>query len=180
MNGFSPKVVLCNVSMIKPYHQNVKKHPQAQLEKIIKSIAEFGMDQPIVVDGNNTIIKGHGRFEAMIQMGLPQIPTIVRTDLSPSQVRAARIMDNKSAESEWDIDSLVLELSALGEEGFRLDLTGFDATELDDFFRTDFDDPDDGEPGDGIGGEIDTNQPQAECQCPKCGFVFVPKPTDVN
>lgn len=132
-----------------PYVGNTKQHPTEQIDKIAASIAEFGFDQPIVVDGDGVIIKGHGRREAALRLGLSTVPVLVRSDLTPLQVKAARIADNRVAESAWDIDALKLELQSLDEGGFSLSITGFSGDELADLLadRTaGLTDPDDAPP----------------------------------
>ena len=113
-----------------PYERNAKIHSAEQIAKVAASIAEFGFDQPIVVDGQGVIIKGHARREASLQLGLARVPVVVRTDLSPAEAKAARIADNKIAESPWDEALLREELQQLGDEDFALDLVGFSDQEL--------------------------------------------------
>lgn len=113
-----------------PYINNAKIHPPEQIAKIAASIAEFGFDQPIVVDDQGIIIKGHGRLAASLLLGLKRVPVVVRTDLTPSEVKAARLADNKTAESPWDEELLRLELAALQEHAYDLALTGFSDGEL--------------------------------------------------
>lgn len=93
-----------------PYDKNAKLH---HVEWIAQSISEFSIDQPIVVDGQGVIIKGHGRLKAAKQLGLTEFPVVVRTDLTPEQIRLARIADNRSAEGGWDSALLGEELNAL-------------------------------------------------------------------
>jgi len=113
-----------------PYEKNAKVHSAEQIAKVAASIAEFGFDQPIVVDGQGVIIKGHARREASLQLGLPRVPVVVRTDLSPTQVKAARLADNKIAESPWDEALLREELQQLEDQDFALDLVGFSDEDL--------------------------------------------------
>lgn len=126
----SHKVQLIELDKILPYAGNPLKHSSAQVEKLAAMIHEYGWDQPIVVDGDGVIIKGHGRFAAAKKLGLKKAPVIVRDDLSPAQVKAARIADNRSRSIEWDDDLLTAELEQLEELNFDLDLTGFEDTEL--------------------------------------------------
>ena len=98
------------VDKIIPYDKNAKLH---HVEWIAQSISEFSIDQPIVVDGQGVIIKGHGRLKAAKQLGLTEFPVVVRTDLTPEQIRLARIADNRSAEGGWDSALLGEELNAL-------------------------------------------------------------------
>lgn len=109
---------------LKPYASNAKIHPQAQLEKIAKSIKEFGFLQPIVIDENNEIIVGHGRYEAASLLSLKEAPCILASDLTEEQVKAYRLADNKLNESDWDMDLAMEELKELSEE--MQELTGFD------------------------------------------------------
>ena len=123
-----------------PYEHNPKAHPAAQIEKIVRAIAEVGFDQPIVVDENLLVIKGHGRLAAANQMGLTQVPVIVRKDLTEAQKRAARIADNKVAESDWLDTPLKFELQELKGLDYDLTLTGFDESELDKLLGLEDDD----------------------------------------
>ena len=118
-----------------PYSNNPKEHPEEQVNKIASSIKNYGWDQPIVVDGDGEIIKGHGRLQAAEKLGLDEVPVIWREDLSDAEAKAARIADNKTAESDWLDDELATELELLDEKfDFDLDLTGFEPDEIDDLF----------------------------------------------
>jgi len=119
-----------------PYSNNPKEHPDGQVQKIASSIKNYGWDQPIVVDGSGEIIKGHGRRQAAQVLGLDEVPVIVREDLSDAEAKAARIADNKTAESPWDDELLSIELEAL-ENDFDADALGFDGDELDDLLDAD-------------------------------------------
>ena len=129
--GFEPSVEWRDPSSLIPYINNAKTHPAEQIAKIAASIAAFGFDQPIVIDEQGIIIKGHGRLEASLRLGLNSVPVVIRTDLTPSEVKAARLADNKTAESPWDEELLRLELGALQEHGFDLEITGFTDDELE-------------------------------------------------
>lgn len=133
MNQFNAAIQHVPIDTVIPYANNAKKHTVEQIDKLASMIAEYGHDVPIVIDGDNVIIKGHGRFLACKKLGMETVPVIVRDDLTPAQVKAARIADNKIAESEWDEDLLRLELSELDDLGFDLDLTGFDDFDLGEF-----------------------------------------------
>jgi len=131
MLEYNPNIVWKDINSLIPYVSNTKKHPSSQVDKLAGAIAEFGFDQPIVVDGDGIIIKGHGRLLASKKLKLKEVPVLVRTDLTPAQVKAARIADNRLAESEWDEDLLKVELLDLKNSSFDLALTGFDTKELD-------------------------------------------------
>ena len=116
-----------------PYSNNPKEHPEEQVNKIASSIKNYGWDQPIVVDGDGEIIKGHGRLQAAEKLGLDEVPVIWREDLSDAEAKAARIADNKAGESTWDIDLLGLEFELLDDRDFDVELTAFDEDEIEAF-----------------------------------------------
>jgi len=115
------------------YHDNAKTHLAGQVKKIAAVIVEFGWDQPIVVDQDLVIIKGHGRYQAAKELGLAIVPVVIADYLTPAQVKAARLADNKVAESEWFPEALAREFQALKEMDFDLELTGFDLSEIEAF-----------------------------------------------
>lgn len=110
---------------IKPYEKNAKKHPDKQLKQIAASLREFGWQQPIVVDENDVIIVGHGRWAAYSKYpeGIDE-PRIETATLNEQQAAAYRLADNKLNESDWDMDLVVEELKEL--DLHMVDLTGFD------------------------------------------------------
>ena len=130
-NQFQLTVQQWDISKVIPYVNNTKKHPPEQIDKLASMIAEYGFDVPIVVDADGVIIKGHGRLQAFKKLNALTVPVVVRNDLTPAQCKAARIADNKIAESEWDMDLLKIELEELTELDFDLDLTGFGDLDLD-------------------------------------------------
>jgi len=118
------------LSKITQYARNPRKNAAA-VAVIKASLKEYGWQQPIVVDKENVIVAGHTRYLAALELGLTEAPVHVADDLTPAQIKAYRLMDNKSHErAEWDMELLALEIEDLKEEGFDLDLTGFDAGEL--------------------------------------------------
>ena len=121
------------IEKIKPYSKNAKRHPDNQIDLLVKQIAE-GWDQPIVVDKDYIIIKGHARRLAALKMGIKSVPVVIRDDLTPHQVMAARIADNKLNESEWEWDLLRDDLECLSMLDFDLGDLGFNDDELKDFF----------------------------------------------
>jgi DNA modification methylase len=132
MKSFEPQIEWRDPASVTPYSNNAKTHPTEQIDKIAASIASFSFDQPIVVDTDGVIIKGHGRREASLRLGLDRVPVLVRGDLSVTEIKAARLADNRTAQSPWDEDLLRLELAALLEQDFDLGLTGFDLAEIDE------------------------------------------------
>jgi DNA modification methylase len=115
---------------IKPYENNPRRNDEA-VDAVAASIRAFGFRQPIVIDEHDVIIVGHTRFKAAQRLGMEFVPVHVALGLSPEQARAYRIADNQTATiATWDDDKLPLELMALQEAGFDLDLTGFSGDEL--------------------------------------------------
>jgi DNA modification methylase len=124
------KIELWPIDRPKPYAKNPRIHGPA-IAAVAKSIEQFGFRQPIVVDKKGVIVAGHARFEAAKQLGLKRVPVHVAADLHPNQIRAYRIADNKTGElSDWDLEILGVELSALEAAKFDLAALGFDADEL--------------------------------------------------
>ena len=123
-------VELRKIDDIRPYERNPRINDQA-VDAVAASLAEFGFRQPIVVDADGVIIAGHTRWKAAKKLGLAKVPVHVATDLTPEQVRAYRIADNKSGElAEWDLEILPIELAELREGGFDMDLLAFDEEDL--------------------------------------------------
>jgi DNA modification methylase len=113
------------------YERNPRTHSPAQVDLIAKLITEFGFTNPVLVDGKRGIIAGHGRVLAAQKLGMVMVPTLELSHLNAVQRRAYVIADNKSAErAGWDNELLALDLGELRDEGFNLDLTGFDGREL--------------------------------------------------
>ncbi len=168
-NQFQLTIQQWDISKVIPYVNNTKKHPPEQIDKLASMIAEYGFDVPIVVDGDGVIIKGHGRLQAFKKLNAQTVPVVVRNDLTPAQVKAARIADNKIAESEWDLDLLKLELEELNELDFDLDLTGLNEMELGNLY---FNGETITSENEGNTKEVDVDDMKMSCICPKCGFEF--------
>ncbi len=115
------------VDKLRPYEKNAKKHPEEQVARIAASLREFGFQQPIVVDKNNVVIIGHGRLAAAQKLGIDKVPCVQVENLTQSQIKALRLADNKTAESEWDLDLLLDDLSDLD---FDMEQFGFDISAL--------------------------------------------------
>ena len=115
-----------SIDSIKPYERNAKKHPDKQVEHIANSIREFGFQQPIVVDKDGIVVIGHGRLLAAKKLNMDSVPCVRADDLTDEQIKALRLADNKTNESEWDFDLLDMELSDIEIDmeqfGFDLDI----------------------------------------------------------
>lgn len=123
------KIEMLDIKELKPYKNNPRKNSNA-IELVANSIKEFGFQNPIIIDKNNEIIAGHTRFEAARRLGRTTVPIIRANDLTPEQVKAFRIMDNKSAEfAEWDLDLLKDEFHEL-EDTDMFNMTGFSQEEI--------------------------------------------------
>ncbi|WP_417463291.1 site-specific DNA-methyltransferase [Kordiimonas sp.] len=124
------------VSDLIPYANNARTHSDAQVAQIAGSIREFGFNNPVLVDGANGIIAGHGRVLAARKLGLDNVPVIELAHLSDAQKRAYILADNRLAENAgWDKALLSLELADLSELGIDLGDLGFDGAELDALFE---------------------------------------------
>lgn len=120
------KVVQRAVDALIPFARNSRTHSDAQVAQIAASIREFGWTNPVLIDGDDGVIAGHGRLLAARKLGMEQVPAIVLDHLSDAQKRALVIADNQLAlNAGWDLDLLGSELKGLGEDGFNLDLLGF-------------------------------------------------------
>jgi ParB-like chromosome segregation protein Spo0J len=114
-----------------PYARNPRQN-QGAVAKVAASIKEFGWQQPIVVDSEMVIIAGHTRLSAAQSLDLTEVPVFIANDLTPLQVKAYRIADNRvSEESEWDEELLTLELKDLMSSDFNISITGFDQDDLE-------------------------------------------------
>ncbi len=115
---------------IKTYEKNPRIN-DAAVDAVAESIRRFGFRQPIVVDADGVIVCGHTRYRAAMKLGLAEAPVHDATDLTPEQVRAYRIADNKTAElAEWNLELLPIELAELKDAGIDWSLLGFDVDEL--------------------------------------------------
>ena len=128
--GAGMNVELRPLAAIKPYEKNPRIN-DAAVDAVAESIRRFGFRQPIVVDEGGVIVCGHTRFKAAQKLGLAEVPVHVARDLTPAQVRAYRIADNKTAElAEWNFELLPIELAELQGAGIDWSLLGFDQDEL--------------------------------------------------
>lgn len=150
------------LSEIKPYEDNPRNNDNA-VSAVVASICEFGFKVPIVIDSDGVIVCGHTRYKAAQEIGLKTVPCVIADDLTPEQVKAFRLADNKVGElATWDFEKLELETAEL--ETVELEKFGFDAQKEEQKVQRvttsselDIDDFDDD---------------KFECECPKCGFKF--------
>ena len=125
------EIITMKIADIHPYEHNPRNN-DAAVESVARSIQEFGFKNPILLDADHVIIAGHTRLRAAISLGMTEVPCVIATDLTPEQVKAFRIADNKTAEiAEWNYELLPLEIKDLQTSNFDLSLLGFDLTELE-------------------------------------------------
>jgi ParB-like chromosome segregation protein Spo0J len=153
-----------------PYVNNARTHSEQQVLQLAASIKEFGFTNPVLVDGENGIIAGHGRVMAAKKLNLDEVPTIELKHLTKTQKKAYILADNRLAlNSGWDNDLLALELGELSDDGFDLDLLGFDDTELS---LLDDNEIVETQTHESKTKEIDIDNFEMAHQCPKCGFEY--------
>lgn len=134
MNKNSIEIVYKNIRDLKPYKKNAKKHPKEQVERICNSIKEFGFfeHRAVAIDKDNNVIEGHGRILAAKKAGLKEVPTICLDDMTDEQIKAWRLIENKTAESSYDETLLNQEIEELLKSDIDMEVFGFDTDKLFD------------------------------------------------
>ena len=162
------KITQKKVTELIPYVKNSRTHSDEQVAQIAASIKEFGWTNPILVDGSNGIIAGHGRLMAARKLGYTEVPTIELADLTETQKKAYIIADNRLAlNAGWDNEMLKIEIADLLADGFTLSVLGFDTDELQKLL-----DVPDFEPAtEDDQGKLDELDPKW-IACPHCGKEF--------
>ncbi len=121
MNATPPAIELRPLTSLKPYANNARRHSRRQIRQIAESIRRFGFTNPVLIRDDGGIIAGHGRVMAAKELGLETVPTLKLSHLTPEEVRAYVIADNKLAlNAGWDIDMLAIEFQALIDSEFDL------------------------------------------------------------
>lgn len=156
------------VERLIPYARNPRKNDEA-VERMVSAITEFGFRIPIIAQSDGTVVDGHLRLKAAQALGLAEVPVILADGMTDAQVKAFRILANRSASwAEWDDDLLKVEFEELQDMGFDLVMTGFDAVELEKMLVV----PDFTPAGEGEQGKLDEIDPKPHAKCPECGHEF--------
>lgn len=130
MNFSELSIVNRPITSLIPYAHNPRKN-DAAIDRMVASIKEFGFKVPILVQNDGTIVDGHLRCKGAAKLGMTELPTITCDGWTPAQVKAFRLMANKSVSwAEWDEDLLAIEVAELSDFNFDLQLTGFDDDEI--------------------------------------------------
>ena len=159
------KVEQWPIDKLIPYFRNPRRNDE-QVDRMVSAIKEFGFRIPVVAKSDGSVVDGHLRLKAAQKLGMKEVPVALADELTDAQVKAFRLLANKSANwAEWDDDLLKLEFEELKGMDFDLELTGFEANELgdiwlgkDDLSDTEFK-------------EYDENI-ETEHKCPKCGYEW--------
>lgn len=158
------------LNRIIPYPNNARTHPPAQVELLAKLMKRHGVDQPIAVDEDGVILKGHGRLRAAYEAKFEEFPVVVHRGLPEAEKAAMRIADNQVALlSGWDRELIRGEMAALKAAGYEMPLLGFGDGQLVSFMTTPGPPSEFPEYGEGI---------ETHYKCPKCGYRWSGKPGD--
>tara|TARA_B100000965_G_scaffold406812_1_gene448929 strand:- start:8048 stop:8695 length:648 start_codon:yes stop_codon:yes gene_type:complete len=148
--SMAQKIEVWPLSRLKPYEKNARNHSEEQVAQIAVSISKFGFLNPILVDGSDGIVAGHGRLQAAKELALEEVPVVVLDHLTPQQKRAYVLVDNKLAENAtWDQELLQEEIVQLNLEDFDISVLGWDEDEIKDIM--DYDPNLEGDEGEGEG-----------------------------
>ena len=160
------EVKMTPINKLRPHPKNPRIHPDSAIDKLERSIKEFGWTNPVLVSSDGYVLAGHARLKAAKQAGLTEVP-VIQLPLEGAKAEAYLIADNKiQEETIWDTPALKDLLQELDTGDFNIEATGFDLQEIEDlmtqFHPLDLDD-----------GQMDEDGKQCETyRCPKCGFEF--------
>ena len=162
------KIEKIDINLIKEYENNAKEHDTEHIEKIKKSIQEFNFMLPLLIDENNMILAGHGRYLALKELGYKEVEVIIHSHLSKEQKRAYTITDNQlTLATEFDREKIKEELMGLKNLDFDLTVLGFDEMKLENLVEEiDFQPVSEEEQP-----RLDELNPKY-ITCPHCGEVF--------
>ncbi|MCJ7829172.1 MAG: ParB/Srx family N-terminal domain-containing protein [Dehalococcoidia bacterium] len=143
------------ISKLRPHPQNPRTHPESAIDKLVKSLKEFGFTNPILISADNYVLAGHARLKAAEKAGLKEVP-VIQLPLSGSKALAYMIADNRlQEETLWDFPKLKDLLGVLDTGELDLEITGFDINEIEGL----------------LSGE-EVEKPKHKKKCPKCGWEW--------
>lgn len=126
------QIIEQDISALRPYVRNARTHSRKQIRQIVASIERFGFTNPVLLSDTGEIIAGHGRVEAAKTLGMTRVPCLTLSHLSDADLKAYVLADNKLAlNAGWDRDILAIELQALVDLDYDLEVTGFSLAEVD-------------------------------------------------
>jgi len=169
------RIEMWPLDRLRPYERNARTHSPEQVAQIVASIQEFGFTNPLLVDGDDGILAGHGRLAAAKDMGLAEVPVIVLDHLSAAQRRAYILADNQLAlNAGWDAELLQQEIAGLNLADFDLSLLGFDEDRIAGLLDPEGIDREESVPKDHKGAEEYSEEDFSEFEhkCPRCNFEF--------
>lgn len=167
--ALSMQIEYIELDKVIPYANNPRRNDGEAVDRVAASIKEYGFKSPIIVDKENVIIAGHTRYKAAKKLNLDTVPIIKADDLTPAQIKAYRVADNRVAEySSWDNELLTIELEGLQDLDFDLDLTGFEEWEIDNLLNPVSDD----DLQDFFVEKEDKPKEPKKVTCPHCGESF--------
>jgi hypothetical protein len=169
------RIEMWPLERLRPYERNARTHSPQQVAQIAASIQEFGFTNPILVDGTDGILAGHGRLTAAKNMGLAEVPVIVLDHLSPEQRRAYVLADNQLAlNAGWDAERLQVEVMMLNLADFDLSLLGFDEDRIMGLLEGDLNSsPDDEDDQSQLDQLAPKELTEINCVCPSCDYEFI-------
>jgi 3'-phosphoadenosine 5'-phosphosulfate sulfotransferase (PAPS reductase)/FAD synthetase len=180
MSNDHVEIEMWPIDAVVPYNRSLKIRSHVKIRSIAESIQTYGFDQPIVVDSDGVIIKGIGRLEAAKFLGCEEVPVVKNESLTAVEIIQSRIIDNKSAESDWDLDFLWHEVQDLTHEGLNPEAFGFDLKTirnlfpgmLTDYFEEEFDTDSAGNPKEYRGESADDGLPDFSQDSAPTGVVL--------
>jgi ParB-like chromosome segregation protein Spo0J len=162
------KIESLPISALVPFSGNSRTHSAEQVAQIAASIQEFGFTNPLLIDKDSVVIAGHGRLLAAQKLEMTEVPCIRLSHLSPTQVNALVLADNRIAmNAGWDEELLKVSLQGLTDEGFDTSLLGFSQAEIEKSLTDSLAEDEAPEDFKEVDENIDT-----EHQCPKCGYAW--------
>lgn len=168
----SLKIEEWNIEKLIPYARNPRRN-DAAVPKMAALIKEYGFKVPVVARSDGSLIDGHLRLKAAQVLGMQTVPVVLADDWTEQQVKAFRIAVNRSAElAEWDPEYLRLELEELKDADFDIELTGFDAADVDAMLGLNKQDEPGGDADDGDAFKEYDDDIKTEHRCPKCGYEW--------